>query len=332
MSGRLARVGWLLVAAAGLAVVLLASPRTFSLPIGGTALALPGRLGAGGAVLLTACGAVAVAARTGGRVGLSGLLALVLACAAVLSGSPVLVAGAAVTTAVLSGVLGLLVTIPAGRLPGLLRECALASAIAAVGACAVVGYHPEVSFERVRYLSIGLSLAVALLLAQRLAHGRHALTRRGEVMLVTGVVAVVLAVGYAEALARWGPAELLSNVELAVAELPGIPGVAPVPLVAFVGVPALAWGVFTRSRFRDGWWACAFAAPGLAEVAASLLHPTRSPAETAVALTFSIAVGLGLGLILIGIDRFFSGGIGRRRTRRRQVTGHCEPGRAQALL
>ncbi|MEO5711094.1 MAG: hypothetical protein ABIQ59_14900 [Nocardioidaceae bacterium] len=286
-----------------------------------------------GAVTLTTTSAFALAVRTGGRPLLTGGLTLVLACAAVLTQQPMLLAAAAISTATIGTVLGVMVTIPAARVPAVARECLVAVVVAATAAFAADAYDPRVSLERAGYLVLGLSLLGALALAYRLAAGLHGLGRRGAVMLVSGLGLLAVSLAYTEALGRWGSQELVDSFERSTRDLAHLVGAIPRPTEFLLGIPALAWGVSTRARRRQGWWGTGFGAAGLAVVATSLLDPEVVLVEVGLATAYSLVVGLVLGYLVIRADSFLSGARGRRARRIEEASAHRpEPGRTHPLL
>jgi peptidoglycan/LPS O-acetylase OafA/YrhL len=100
-----------------------------------------------------------------------------------------------------------------------------------------------------------------------------------------------------------------------------------------LGFPVLAWGVYTRARRRQGWWAAVFGAAGLAVVAGSLLDPAVSLPEAGLTVVYSLVLGLLLGYLVIRADRFLSGDRGRRARRAEEAAAHRpEPGRLRPLL
>lgn len=286
-----------------------------------------------GAVGMTTAFTLALAIRTGGRPWLSGGLALVLSTAAAVSGSEVMLAGAAVGTAVVAGVLAVLATIPAARFIGVVREVAIATFVAAAGAFAVRAYDAQLSLERTGYLVIGLSLLGALVLVYRLGAGLHGLGRRGFVMIVSGVGLLGLTLAYTEALAHWGSPGLIESVDRALQNIRELIGAVPRPIEVLLGFPALAWGVSTRARRRQGWWVCAFGAPGLAVVAVSLLDPGTTLAESGLTVLYSLLLGLAVGYVVIRADLFLTGARGRRARRLEEMAAHRpEANRLEALL
>jgi hypothetical protein len=284
-------------------------------------------------VTLTAVLVAALALRAGGRPVLTGLAAALLAGGAVASAVPVLVTSAAISTAVAGAVLGVVVTTPAARFRTVVRECVVATVVAALTAFAVDAYDAELSAGRAGYLVLGLSLLLALALAYRLAAGLHGLGRRGAVMLLSGVGLLAVSLAYSEALSHWGSPDVVTRLEDGTRLLRERVGAVPRPTEFLLGVPALAWGVSTRARRRQGWWGTAFGAAGMAVVTVSLVVPGLSLVEAGLATAYSLVVGLLLGYLVIRADRFLSGARGRRARRLEEAAAHRpEPGRTHALL
>lgn len=319
----LGRVAWF--AAALAAVVAVVQPWT---PVRASAM-----LPLAGAVALTTLFTHALAVRTGGRPLISGGLAIGLAGAAAVTGSGILLAGAAVATAVVTGILAVLATTPAAGFPAVVREVLIATVVAAVGAFAVHAYEADLSLARTGYLVIGFSLLGALVLVYRLGAGLHGIGRRGSVMIVGGVALLMLTIAYTEALGHWGSPGLIDAVEGAVADVRDVLGAVPRPIEVLLGFPALAWGVSTRARRRQGWWVCAFGAPGLAVVAISLLPPGTTLVEAGLTVGYSLVLGLALGYAVIRTDLYLTGARGRRARQLEELAAHRpEPGRLEPLL
>ena len=298
-----------------------------------TPLDVPAWVPQAGAATITVTFAFGLAARTGGRPVVAGALALVLALAALLTAMPVLLSAAAVTTATIGAVLGVMVTCPAARFRAVARECLVAVVVAVVAAFAVNAYDAQVSLERASYLVLGLSLLGALALAYRLAAGLHGLGRRGAVMLVSGIGLLAVTLAYTEAIGRWGSPEVVDAVEGTTRTLRDLLGAVPRPTEFLLGIPALAWGVSTRARRRQGWWGTGFGVAGLAVVATSLLDHEVSLLEAGLATAYSLVVGLLLGYLVIRADSFASGARGRRARRLEEASAHRpEPGRTDPLL
>jgi hypothetical protein len=173
----------------------------------------------------------------------------------------------------------------------------------------------------------------ALALAYRLAAGLHGLGRRGLVMLVSGLGLLAVSLAYTEALSRWGSPELVDTVERLTRDLRDLVGAVPRPIEFLLGVPALAWGVSTRARRRQGWWGTGFGAAGLAAVATGLLDHRVALLEVGLTTAYSLVVGLLLGYLVIRADSFLSGARGRRARRAEEASAHRpEPGRTHPLL
>jgi hypothetical protein len=197
----------------------------------------------------------------------------------------------------------------------------------------VRAYGAEVSVERTAYLAIGFSLLGALVLVYRLGAGLHGLGRRGFVMIVIGVVLLTVILAYTEALATWGSPGMIEAVDRTSATLTETLGAVPRPIEVLLGFPALAWGVSTRARRRQGWWVCAFGAPGLAVIAVSLLDPATVLVEAGLSVLYSLVLGLLVGYAIIRADLFLTGARGRRARRLEELAAHRpEAGRFQPLL
>jgi hypothetical protein len=286
-----------------------------------------------GACTVSTTYASGLAVRTGGRPLVAGALAVVVTVTAVVSGLPVLLAGSAVCTAALAAVLSVMATKAAAGFAGVLRECLIAIVLAGVGAFAVEAYQAPVSPDRTRYLVLGLSLLGALGLVYRLGAGLHGLGRRGAIMVIGGIGLLFVTLAYTEALAHWGSPTLIDNLHQATADIRSEIGAVPRPIEFLLSFPALAWGISTRARRRQGWWVCAFAAAGLAVVSLSLLNPRTSLAEAGLSLAYSAALGLALGYLVIRADKFLTGARGRRARRLEEASAHRpEPDRIEALL
>ena len=286
-----------------------------------------------GAVLITTTFAVALGVRTGGRPLVAGGVALVLTAVAMVTQMPVLLAGATVATAVVGVVLGVLATTPAARYPGVIRECLVATFVAVVAAFAAQAYGARLAVERTEYLVLSLGLVGALVLVHRLGAGFHGLGRRGTVGILAGLFLLAVGIAYTEALATWGSPELIRAVADGDAAARDLLGAVPRPLEVLLGFPALAWGVSTRTRRRQGWWPCAFGAAGLAGVVTSLLDPQVSVVEAGLSLAYGAALGLLLGYLVIRVDIFLSGNRGVQERRAEEAAAHRpEPSRTAPLL
>lgn len=336
-SGLLAGL-WLLLTLAGTALLVLGV-----LDPPGTAPVEPGAgivldpddpwLAPLGAVVVATTYVWALAARTGGRPVVFGLLTLSVGAVVLLLDRPLLVNGAAVMTCVVSAVLAIVATVPAVGLRHTVREVLVASAIASVGGLATVGLDPDIDLLRFQYVTLGLALVAAFGLIYRLGAGLHGLGRRGVFIVVFGAVVLGVTVAYAELLRRYGTPALVAQLDLWVQWLDTTFGSAPRPIVALLGVPALVWGTHMRARRRQGWWVCAFGVGATVPMAQALLDPAAGRVEAALGLGYGLVVGLVLGALLVLADLALTGNRGRR-GRRAETAGAVrpEPRRIEALL
>jgi hypothetical protein len=287
----------------------------------------------GGAVAVTTLYAFALGVRTGGRPLLTAALALLLSSAAAVTGIPVLLAGATVVTAAMGAILGVIVTVPAARFAGVVRECLVAAFVASVAAFAANAYDAKVSVDRAEYLVLALSLLGTLALVYRLGAGFPGLGTRGAVVVVGGLLLLALSLAYTEALARWGSPELIRSMEQVYRDARTTLGGVPRPLEALLGIPALAWGVSTRARRRQGWWPCAFGAVAFAGISATLIDRRMTLLEAGITVGYGVVIGLVLGYLVIRVDAFLSGTRGARARRAEEATAHRpEPRRTAPLL
>lgn len=318
---------WLLAVLAALAALLTG---WFDLGVPGS---LAPWLPLGGAVAVTTLYAFALGVRTGGRPLLTAALALLLSTGAVVSGIPVLLAGATVVTAAMGAVLGVIATVPAARFAGVVRECLVATFVASVAAFAANAYDAKVSVDRAEYLVLALALLGTVALVYRLGAGFPGLGTRGAVVVVGGLLLLALSLAYTEALARWGSEELIRSMEQVYRDARATLGGVPRPLEALLGIPALAWGVSTRARRRQGWWPCAFGATALAGISASLIDRRMTLLEAGITVAYGVVIGLVLGYLVIRVDAFLSGTRGARARRAEEATAHRpEPRRTAPLL
>lgn len=298
-----------------------------------TPLAVPSWVAAAGSVTVTTTYTFALGVRAGGRPVIAGGLALALTLFALLSDLPVLLAGAAVSTAAAGAVLGVLATTPAARFREVVREVLVATAVASVSALAAVGYGARVSLERSGYLALALALLVALALVFRLGAGVQGLGTRGTFVVVAGIGLLAVTLAYTEALSRWGSPGMIETIDEAIGRVREVAGAVPRPIEFLIGFPALAWGVSTRARRRQGWWACAFGAAGLAGVATTLLSTDMPLPEAGLGLGYALVLGLMLGYLMIRADTFLSGTRGARARRAEEASAHRpEPPRTAPLL
>ena len=292
-------------------------------------------VGDAGAIATSTAYAWGLAARTGGRPVVFSLLTLVLGGVVVGVDQNALRSGAAVVTAVLTAVFAVMVTVPAVRFVGAVRETVVALLVAAVGSMATLGWSPEVDLHRFQYTVLGLSLVASFVTVYRLGAGFHGLGSRGVVTVIGGSIMLAVTVGYAELLQRYGTHGVIESLDEAVRWSHHHLGAFPRPIMALLGVPALTWDTHMRARRRQGWWVCAFGIALTAPVAYALVDPGRSVKEVALATAYGVVIGLLLGLLLIRLDLRLTSPRGRRGRRQAELdeeTGvRPEPGRTHAL-
>ena len=147
-----------------------------------------------------------------------------------------------------------------------------------VAAVAVVGFEPRSPWPASTTPPSPSRWCWRFALVFRLGAGPPRARPRGLVVVVFGglVLAVALAVRRAAApLRRPTPRRPARRVHWMRTDL----GAAPRPIEAFLGVPALVWGVTMRARRRQGWWVCAFGVTATAPVAHLVMDPGLSLAE-----------------------------------------------------
>jgi len=302
----------------------------------------PTWLGQAGAVAVATAYTWALAARAGGRPAIFGALALAVGAAVIAIDNSELRTGAAVLVAALGAVLGVMATVPARRLLGVVRETVVAVLTAGVGGLAAVGFEPVLSVSRFQYAVLACSIVCAFFLVYRLGAGLHGLGRRGVLVVAVGGVMLVVTLFYAEMIRRYGTAGLVDGVRDGLSWCRDHLGGYPRPIEALLGIPALAWGTHMRARRRQGWWVCLFGVALTAPVAATLANPDLGLVEALLTLVYSLVVGLFIGVVIIRLDVAITGSrtaslrnrAGRRAAREAEDASAVrpEPRRVRALL
>lgn len=319
---RVPHVSWWLLSLAGVGLLVAGV-----VPVG------PAWLGGAGSVTVATSYVWALAARTGGRPVVFGTLTALVGVVVLLLDDDRASTGAAVMTCALAAVLAVMMTVPAKRFREAARECAVAVAIASVGAFATVGFEPALTVVRFQYATLGLALAGAFLLVYRLGAGLHGLGRRGLIATVGGGVVLLVFVGYAELLREYGPGDVVTTLLDGVRWSRENLGAFPRPLETVLGVPALAWGCHMRARRRQGWWVCAFGAAGTVSIANALVDPSVALLESGLSVGYGLLIGLVIGYVVIRVDLALAGSRGRRARRDEQASAvRPEPRRTAALL
>jgi hypothetical protein len=292
---------WLTVALAGVAALMVT---VFE--------AGPGWLDGVGATAVVTSLAWLLAARTGSRALVGALLTLTLAVAAVVVGGRILPTGASVLTCALGGVCAVMMTVPAQSFLKVVREVLVATLIAGVTAVAAVGFEPTVNTERFDIAALVLALVFSMGVIYRLGAGLHGLGRRGLLVVAVGIAVLVATLAYAEVLQRYGAQGFVSSVLDFVDATEERIGAFPRPLVALLGIPALAWGVHMRTRRRQGWWVSAFGVAATVPLATALVDPGATFLEASLRAGYSLAIGLPVAFVVIKADAFLSRPRGRR--------------------
>lgn len=282
----------------------------------------------------------ALAARTGGPKLLVASLAGAVAVVAIVSDVAALRTGASIVTAVVSSILGVVLTRPAVSTLGALKETMLALVVPVIGGFAALGFAPRFeTFARYKW-GVGAIAAVGLFwLVFRLGSGLHGLGRRGVVIVIGGAVALAMVLAYAEFLRSYGSHDVVSWMQTRTRWMQAHMGAYPRPMIALIGVPALMLGVHMRSRRGQGWWVSAYGVAATATLSSTINNPDVGLRESGLELIYSVAVGAVIGAILIRADLALSSVGGSRSSGRRvanvapEVPGvRTEPARNQPLL
>jgi hypothetical protein len=313
---------WVLVVAGGVAALVAAL-----VPTG------PAWLDGVGAVAIVTAYTWGLAARTGGRPVVFGVLTLVLGVLVLWVDQDYLRTGAAVMTCVVSAVLAVMATTPAVQFARAARECVVAVLIAAIGAMATIGFDPVLSVVRFEYVTLALAIIGAFGVVYRLGAGLHGLGRRGLLVVAIGCALLAVTLLYAEMLRRYGSQDLVDNLLGGVRWSRDNLGAFPRPIETVLGVPALAWGCHMRARRRQGWWLCAFGVAATAPVANALVNPAISLLECGLSVLYGLVIGLVIGYAIIRADLALTGSRGQGGRRLEEATAvRPEPPRTAALL
>lgn len=293
----------------------------------------PEWLGDAGAITVATGFTWMLAAREGGRPVVFGLLALALSLTAVLSEDDLLRTGAAVVTAAVAAVLGVMATVPTRGMLASAREAVFGTAIAAVGAMAAIGFEPAINVDRFEYAALGLALVGAFFVVFRLGAGFHGLGRRGLIVVAIGAVLLSVTLLYAELLRHYGSSGFVDDLLSMVRWSRDTLGAFPRPISTILGVPALVYGCHMRARRRQGWWVCAFGVAATGATATALANPAIEISESLLSVGYGLVIGILIGWLIIRLDLAFSGnGAKGRRVAEQATAVRPEPGRTAALL
>jgi hypothetical protein len=226
--------------------------------------------------------------------------------------SPVLRSGAAMMTCVVSAVLAVCLTVPARNFLTAVREVVIATAVASIGAFAVIGFEPVASTSRFEILALCLGMAVMVALVWRFAAGLHGLGTRGLAIVVIGTVLLTASQLYTELLRAYGDSGMAQPTGGLSSWLRETFGASPRTTMVFLGVPALVWGVHMRARRRQGWWVCTFGAAATLLVSQRLVNLETSYVEAGLQTFYSVLLGCLIGWVLIRLDLRVTGTRGAR--------------------
>lgn len=295
---------------------------------------LPVQVASGVAGLLGVLLVLGLVVRTGGRPALPVLLAAAWVVAAVVTGQPLLLGGAAVGVGIAGATLAVMGTAPAARFREAIREVVLACIVATVAGLGVAAFGRAggVAVDRFTYLVLAAALLGCFVLVHRLGAGFHGLGRRGYAVAAGATALLAIALAYSAAVGRWGSPALIGSLGDVRTFVRAHAGAVPHPIETLLGVPALCWGTFMRARRRQGWWVCAFGAAVTAPATTRFLLTDVSVRATVLGAVYSLVLGLALGFLVVRVEQRLTGSRGRR-ARRDEEAGadRAEPGRLQPL-
>ncbi|MBA2443719.1 MAG: hypothetical protein H0V49_00075, partial [Nocardioidaceae bacterium] len=203
------------------------------------------------------------------------------------------------------GLLAMVLTRPAAGVRAL-GELLASALIGVAGAVVVFAYDVELRPFRFRALVLSAVLVGGLLLAWRLGYGLHSLGRRGLSLIAVGVVILFGSFAYVQAIRTWGSPGVAEGLVDFKSRVSDLLGAAPRPVEAFVGFPALVWGVCIRAQRRQGWWMCAFGALGASGFATSLVQPAVSLSHSIQSSAYNVVIGAIVGSMLVMLDGWIS--------------------------
>lgn len=276
-------VTWLVATvAAGTAVVAVGAPSWIERPA---------------AAILMIIFALGLTHRGGGRMRIWVPMVAVLAAAALILQTNVLIAAAAALTAVLASVVAVMNTRPASGIPGAIGEYVMALVSALSGTLAVAAWNAPVNYQRFNLVVIGAALTLAIVMVWNLGAGLHGVGRQGLLIPVGGALLLLLVLTYSSFVRTHGSQTVIDAIGQAVIFLRQHLGGVPRPVEVFIGFPALILGVSIRSRHREGWWVLIFAVIGTAVLTTSLVTPAARPSYIGLSTLYSSILGLAVGLV-----------------------------------
>jgi hypothetical protein len=257
----------------------------------------PGWVQRPSAALLMVVFAVSLTHRGGGHMRLWLPITAVLAIAAVVFETNLLLASAAAVSAVLSAVWAVMATRPADSVVEAMREFAVMLVLAFSGTTAVAAWNAPVNYQRFNLMVIAIALGLAITLVWNLGAGLHGLGRQ-NLAILAGVAALLLILLAYSSFVRTHGSQVLVDLfsDMVTWGRQNLEGV-PRPVEVFIGFPALVVGVSLRSKRREGWWVLVFAVIGTAVLSTSLVTPGAFPTYIALSTLYSAVLGLGVGLV-----------------------------------
>lgn len=235
--------------------------------------------------------------RGGGRLRIWLPLVIVLAIAALVFETGVLIAAAAALTAVLASVLAVMNTRPASTVRAAINEYLLALVTALVGTVGVAAWNAPVNYQRFNLVVIGAALTLVIIMVWNLGAGLHGMGRQGLLIPVGVALVLIIVLAYSSFVRTHGSETVIDAISQAVIFLRQHFGGVPRPVEVFIGFPALIMGVSIRSKRREGWWVLVFAVIGTAVLTTSLVTPGALPSYIGLSTLYSIILGLAVGLV-----------------------------------
>lgn len=274
---------WIVAAlAAGTAVVAVGTPTWIERPA---------------AAVLMIIFALGLTHRGGGRMRIWVPMVTVLAVAALVAQTNVLIAAAAALTAVLAAVFAVMNTRPASNIRGTIAEYAMALVSALSGTVAVAAWNAPVNYQRFNLVVIGAAMALAIVMVWNLGAGLHGLGRQGLLIPVGGALLLLLVLTYSSFVRAQGSQTVIDTIDQVVIFLRQNFGGVPRPVEVLIGFPALVVGVSVRSKHREGWWILIFAVIGTSVLTTSLVTPGALPSYIGLSTLYSSILGLAVGLV-----------------------------------
>lgn len=235
--------------------------------------------------------------RGGGRMRIWLPMVTVLAVAALVFQTNVLIAAAAAVTAVLAAVLAVMNTRPASNVPGAIGEYVMALVSALVGTVGVAAWNAPVNYQRFNLVVIAAAMALAIVMMWNLGAGLHGLGSQGLLVPVGGALLLLVVLTYSSFVRTHGSQPVIDAFGQVVVFLRTNFGGVPRPVEVFIGFPALILGVSIRAKHREGWWVLVFAVIGSAVLTTSLVTPGALPSYIALSTLYSSILGLVVGLV-----------------------------------